>query len=126
MKQRLAQGGLALLMTGVSLVLGLYFLSPDAGRALRDYQSVSFSDLGFPFKKRAHQLIPPEVMGLNDQRVRIDGFMVPVDFQGRQVRSFVLVKTQNEHFVSPSGQFLADIEEVLGTGHVRVMGKPQR
>ncbi len=38
----------------------------------------------------------------------------------------VLVKTQNEHFVSPSGQFLADIEEVLGTGHVRVMGKPQR
>jgi DNA-directed DNA polymerase III PolC len=38
----------------------------------------------------------------------------------------VLVKTQNEHFVSPSGQFLADIEEVLGTGHVRVMGKPTR
>ncbi|HLF92635.1 MAG TPA: DNA polymerase III subunit alpha, partial [Planctomycetota bacterium] len=42
--------------------------------------------------------------------------------QGRKV----LVKTQNEHFVSPSGQFLADIEEVLGTGHVRVTGKPQR
>ena len=38
----------------------------------------------------------------------------------------VLVKTQNEHFVSPSGRFLADIEEVLGSGHVRVMGKPQR
>jgi DNA polymerase-3 subunit alpha len=38
----------------------------------------------------------------------------------------VLVKTTNTHFVSPSGRFLADIEEVLGTGHVRLTGKPSR
>ena len=38
----------------------------------------------------------------------------------------VLVKTANEHFVSPSPRFLADIEEVLGAGHVRLVGKPQR
>jgi DNA polymerase-3 subunit alpha len=38
----------------------------------------------------------------------------------------VLVKSGNEHFVSPSARFLADIEEVLGTGHVRLTGKPQR
>ncbi len=38
----------------------------------------------------------------------------------------VLVKAANEHFVSPSGRFLADIEEVLGTGHVKLAGKPAR
>ncbi|HXG62064.1 MAG TPA: DNA polymerase III subunit alpha [Planctomycetota bacterium] len=38
----------------------------------------------------------------------------------------VLVKAGNEHFVSPSARFFADIEEVLGTGHVRLTGKPQR
>ncbi|HYF00777.1 MAG TPA: OB-fold nucleic acid binding domain-containing protein, partial [Planctomycetota bacterium] len=36
----------------------------------------------------------------------------------------VLVKTANEHFVSPSERFLADIEEVLGPGRVRLIGKP--
>jgi DNA polymerase-3 subunit alpha len=40
--------------------------------------------------------------------------------------SKVLVKAGNEHFVSPSERFLADIEEVLGTGHVRLTGKPAR
>ncbi|RPH48674.1 MAG: DNA polymerase III subunit alpha, partial [Planctomycetota bacterium] len=38
----------------------------------------------------------------------------------------VLVKTANEHFVSPSERFFADIEGVLGTGHVRLAGKPTR
>ncbi len=38
----------------------------------------------------------------------------------------VLVKAGNEHFVSPSARFFADIEEVLGAGHVRLTGKPQR
>ncbi len=36
----------------------------------------------------------------------------------------VLVKTANEHFVSPSERFFSDVEEVLGTGHVRLAGKP--
>lgn len=38
----------------------------------------------------------------------------------------VLVKAGREYFVSPSARFFADIEEVLGTGHVRLTGKPQR
>ena len=38
----------------------------------------------------------------------------------------VLVKTTNEHFISPSERFLADIEEVLGTGHVKLVGKPTK
>lgn len=38
----------------------------------------------------------------------------------------VLVKAGHEHFVSPSARFFADIEEVLGTGHARLTGKPQR
>jgi DNA polymerase-3 subunit alpha len=38
----------------------------------------------------------------------------------------VLVKTPNEHFVSPSEAFLADIEEVLGTGHVGLERKPTK
>ncbi len=38
----------------------------------------------------------------------------------------ILVKTANEHFVSPSEAFFADIEGVLGTGHVRLTGKPTR
>ncbi len=38
----------------------------------------------------------------------------------------VLVKAANEHFVSVSGRFIADIEEVLGTGHVKLAGKPTR
>ena len=42
--------------------------------------------------------------------------------QGRRV----LVKTANEHFVSVSGGFIADIEEVLGSGHVKLAGKPTR
>jgi DNA polymerase III alpha subunit len=38
----------------------------------------------------------------------------------------VLVKTANEHFVSPSERFFTDVEEVLGTGHVRLAGKPMK
>ncbi len=38
----------------------------------------------------------------------------------------VLVKTPNEHFVSPSEAFLADIEEVLGSGHVGLERKPTK
>jgi DNA polymerase-3 subunit alpha len=38
----------------------------------------------------------------------------------------VLVKAAQEHFVSPSERFFADIEEVLGTGHVRLTGRPTR
>lgn len=51
----------------------------------------------------------------------------PVFFEietSRGVR--VLVKTTNEHFISPSERFLADIEEVLGTGHVKLVGKPTK
>jgi hypothetical protein len=36
----------------------------------------------------------------------------------------VLVKAANEHFVSPSERFLSDVEEVLGSGHVRLVAKP--
>jgi DNA polymerase-3 subunit alpha len=42
--------------------------------------------------------------------------------QGRKV----LVKAASEHFVSVSGRFIADIEEVLGSGHVKLAGKPTR
>jgi DNA polymerase-3 subunit alpha len=38
----------------------------------------------------------------------------------------VLVKTASEHSVSPSERFFSDVEEVLGTGHVRLAGKPLR
>ncbi len=38
----------------------------------------------------------------------------------------VLVKTGSEHFVSASDRFIADIEEVLGKGHVHLSGKPTR
>jgi DNA polymerase-3 subunit alpha len=38
----------------------------------------------------------------------------------------VLVKTAGDHFVSPSERFFADMEEVLGMGHVRLAGKPSR
>jgi len=36
----------------------------------------------------------------------------------------VVVKLPNENFVSPSEAFLADIEDVLGAGHVKLTGKP--
>jgi DNA polymerase-3 subunit alpha len=50
----------------------------------------------------------------------------PVFFEVETPRGHrVLVKAGQEHFVSPSGRFFADIEEVLGTGHVRLTGKPQ-
>ena len=39
--------------------------------------------------------------------------------QGRQV----IVGLPNTHFVSPSEVFCADIEEVLGKGHLRFAGK---
>jgi DNA polymerase-3 subunit alpha len=42
--------------------------------------------------------------------------------QGRRV----LVKAPNDYFVSPSGRFLADIEDLLGAGHVRLAGRPAR
>jgi hypothetical protein len=38
----------------------------------------------------------------------------------------VLVKTASEHSVSPSERFFSDVEEVLGTGHVRLAGKPMK
>ncbi len=38
----------------------------------------------------------------------------------------VVVRTGSEHFVSPSERFLADIEGVLGTGHVGLTGKPSK
>ena len=51
----------------------------------------------------------------------------PVFFEVETTRGVkVLVKTTNEHFISPSDRFLADIEEVLGTGHVRLVGKPTK
>ena len=38
----------------------------------------------------------------------------------------VVVQSSNTHYVSPSEHFFADIEEVLGTGHVQLSGKPQK
>jgi len=58
-----------------------------------NHQSVSWYHLsGFTYKKST--ALPPEVRSLDGQLVSLSGYMVPLELQGDQVLSFVLVRDQ--------------------------------
>ena len=90
--------GLAALVTLLALGLCLWFLSPHpAQQPSPDCQSVTWKQLG-GFEYQVHPKPPPlpaEVTRLNRQKVSLQGFMLPVDFHGREVSTFILSRDQN-------------------------------
>jgi hypothetical protein len=68
----------------------------------REYRPVSFRKLaGFPCPANADgttplpaDLIPPDIRALNGQFVEVIGFMVPIETEGTNIKSFALVKNR--------------------------------
>jgi hypothetical protein len=66
-----------------------------------DTQHISFERLSVPDyegepyfddaeQKPSEEIFPPELLALDGQKVALDGFMNPLDFEGREVVSFLL------------------------------------
>jgi len=97
---------IALAAAACFLLLGLEreaAAAPAAARPPAGATLVSFGDLGGgslpedPAQARPGdylKALPRAVRGLENQRVMIRGFMIPTQAQGREVRAFMLVRSQ--------------------------------
>lgn len=89
------------------LILTLMFVVPFCGCGVGSevsYQSITWKQLGSyayrpsvtPREKTPRKAtpIPPPILALNGQNLRISGYMMPVEVDGEAVKSFVLVRDQ--------------------------------
>jgi len=89
------------------LILTLIFVVPFCGCGVGtpvSYQSVTWKQLGAfayrpsvtPRQKASPTAtpIPPSILALNGQKLRISGYMMPIEVEGEAVRTFVLVRDQ--------------------------------
>lgn len=88
---------LAILLTVVTLGVTVWVLSPGARKLpAQDYQPLSFAELGgFPYDPKKSPQVPERVQQLRQRKFRLEGFMLPIDFTGRKVRTFILSRDQN-------------------------------
>ena len=85
---------LAILLTVVTLGVTVWVLSPGARKLpAQDYQPLSFAELGgFPYDPKKSSQVPERVQQLRQRKFRLEGFMLPIEFTGRKVRTFILSK----------------------------------
>ena len=86
----------ALLVTLLAIGVVVWVLRPGASKpGAKDFPTVTWEDLGgfkYTPKKTA---LPDRVLKMKGQKIQLKGFMLPVDFSGRKVRTFLLSRDQN-------------------------------
>lgn len=75
-------------------LLGLFCVGCSLPTA--PYRSVAWSQLsGFACAANSTSIpLPPEVRALDDQRVELSGYIVPLDVEAGRIQSFLLVRDQ--------------------------------
>lgn len=86
----------AVLVTLLAVGVVLWVLRPGAARfSAREFPPLTWAELGgFKFTP-GKTPVPERVLAFKGRQVQLEGFMLPVDFSGRKVRTFILSRDQN-------------------------------
>lgn len=86
----------ALLVTLLAVGVVVWVLRPGAGKpGATDFPKVTWAELGgFKYTPKKTKL-PDRILAMKGQKLQLQGFMLPVDFSGRKVRTFLLSRDQN-------------------------------
>jgi len=83
-------------VTLLAMGVVVWVLRPGAARfTAREFPVLTWAELGgFKYTPKKTP-VPARVLALKGRKVQLEGFMLPVDFSGRKVRTFILSRDQN-------------------------------